>query len=152
MAFKFKKRRVPFVALSTALPSIAAEEAEVLSGQVQGKTASAGEERYANGLQAEGHQFIFRYVLGAPKGLPGWKELDFLVLTKGMLYAVEIDTAFTHANKQQKDKLHDAIILKDHDINAQGTLFPQVIHVDGEVDIPTNQAARQHIRRTIGKG
>jgi hypothetical protein len=97
-------------------------------------------------------QYIFRYVVGAPKGLPGWKELDFLVYSGGEIRAVEVDTAFTHRNKQQSDVLHDAIVLNDRAINSMGELYPTVMHVDGDSDLADKDKARKFVQRNFTRG
>lgn len=150
--FKFRTQRNPIKINLPGFPQISPPEDEPLTGVVQDKEASAGEENLARAYSEAGFQYYFRHVIGAPKGLPGWKELDFLVLTKGMLYAVEVDTAFTHRNKEQADILHDAIILNDRELNSHGTLYPQVFHVDGELELATRDMARGYVRRTFGKG
>lgn len=119
-------------------------DTEVLAGSVQGKKASAGEERFARALQSMSVDgYYFRMAVGAERNLPGWKELDFLVIKGGMYYAFEVDTAFTHRNKQNADVLHDAIIL-----NALQSLnlYPQVFHIDGEADLGTQELADQTAR------
>lgn len=123
-------------------------EAEVLTGQVNGMKASAGEERFARALSkitaVDGFQF--RYTIGAPRGLPGWKELDMLVLSRNMLYAIEIDTEFTHRDKQRADVLHDTIVLKElAKLGMQ--VFPKVIHLDGESDLADQNKADQTAKR-----
>ena len=124
------------------------EEAELLEGTVQGMKASKGEERFARALSkitaVDGFQF--RYAVGAPKGLPGWKELDFVVVKGGTLYAIEVDTAFTHRDKKASDTLHDAIILKElAKLGMQ--LHPIVIHLDGESDLADQSKANQTAKR-----
>jgi Holliday junction resolvase-like predicted endonuclease len=90
--------------------------------------------------------FEFRYTLGAPRGLPGWKELDFLVQKNGMVYPVEVDTEFTHRNKGEADRLHDAIVLSE--LEQEGyQVFPQVIHVMGESDLIDQRAADATAKR-----
>ena len=123
-------------------------EAELLEGKVNGMKASAGEERFAKALRkitaVDG--FEFRYTIGAPRGLPGWKELDFVVVKGGTLYAVEVDTAFTHRDKQASDTLHDAIVLQElAKLGMQ--LHPIVIHLDGESDLVTQQNADNTAKR-----
>ncbi len=79
--------------------------------------------------------------------MPGWKELDFLVWDKAeMYYAFEVDTAFTHRNKQNADILHDAILRKEL---AYLNLYPKIIHVDGELDLGEQKMADETIRRYI---
>lgn len=134
--FKFRTPRTTFRANFPPKPQIApAEEQELLTGSVRGLKASAPEERLANALDKKGFQYLFRYSVGAPRGLPGWKELDFLVQARGLLYAVEVDTAFTHRTKANSDVLHDAIVLNDKELQTMGQLWPTVTHVDGESDL-----------------
>lgn len=115
---------------------------EVLEGQVQGMKASAGEERFAKALAkiTAVDSFQFRYTIGAPRGLPGWKELDMLIVSRNTLYAIEIDTAFTHRDKKASDILHDAIVLKElAKLGMQ--IYPVVIHLDGESDLMDQKSA-----------
>lgn len=149
--FKIVKR-----ALKVDLPSFtsneAATEPEQLTGQVQGMQASAPEERMAKALDKAGIQYLFRYTVGAPRGLPGWKELDFLISSGGLLQAVEVDTAFTHRNKQQSDVLHDAIVLNDQSIQAMGELYPRVMHVSGDSDLSDQDSANKFVKQNFTKG
>lgn len=150
--FKF---RVPGSPVKIALPSRpqinSGTEEERLTGQVDGMTASAGEERLAKAFDDAGIQYQFRYVVGAPKGLPGWKELDFVVMRGGMVYTVEVDTAFTHRGKEYADVLHDAIVLNDKEIKLMGQVWPSVIHVDGESDLASKENASAYVRQRFGK-
>lgn len=123
-------------------------EAELLEGNVNGMKASAGEERFAKALRkiTSVDGFEFRYTIGAPRGLPGWKELDFVVSKAGMIYAIEVDTAFTHRDKQRADVLHDAIALQElAKLGMQ--LHPVVIHLDGESDLIDQQKADMTAKR-----
>jgi hypothetical protein len=116
-------------------------EAELLSGNINGMKASAGEERFAKALRkiAAVDGFEFRYTT-MPRGLPGYKELDFLVQARNMVYAIEVDTAFTHRDKGRADVLHDAIILAH--LEQKGyQVFATVIHLDGESDLVNQQNA-----------
>lgn len=152
MAFKFKTpKKTPLIGLPSLPTSNAEQDEEVLTGTVQGVKASAPEERMAKALDKAQIQYIFRYTIGAPRGLPGWKELDFLVLTKGVTYAIEVDTAFTHRNKANSDVLHDAIILNDQGIQASGEVWPSVIHADGDLDLATKTSAAQYVKKLFGK-
>jgi hypothetical protein len=115
---------------------------EVLSGMVQGKKASAYEERAA--IAAAKKKAVdgiyFRVALGSERNMPGWKELDLLVSSRGIYYPFEIDSAFTHRAKQNADVLHDAIVLNA--LKAEGyVVFPKVIHLSGEQDLATQEAA-----------
>lgn len=113
------------------------EDPEVLGGTVQGKKASAPEERWSKTLDdlpsVDGYDF--RYTIGAPRGLPGWKELDFLISSRGLMYAVEVDSNFTHRQKAGRgDVLHDAIVLQA--LKKQGMeVYPQVIHLNMESEL-----------------
>lgn len=123
------------------------EEAEVLAGEVQGKKASAPEERLFRALDEVGIQGAeFRYTIGAPRGMPGWKELDALIPAHSMVYAVEVDTAFTHRMKGRADVLHDAIVLKD--LREEGMqVWPTVIHLMGETDLVDMKWALATVKR-----
>ena len=147
MAFKF---RITKRSIKVDLPSFPSsrglDEPEQLVGSVQGKDASAPEERFAKALDKAGIQYIFRYTVGAPKGLPGWKEVDFIMVANGLVYAVEVDTAFTHRNKQQSDVLHDAIILNDRNVREMGDIYPQVQHVSGDSDLADQDKADQYVK------
>lgn len=125
-------------------------EAELLSGNVQGMKASAGEERFAKALAkiTAVSGFQFRYTIGAPRGLPGWKELDFVVVRSGILFAFEVDTAFTHRDKKASDVLHDAIALKE--LAKLGMeLHPVIIHLDGESDLLDQKKADATAKRYL---
>lgn len=152
MAFKFKlPKQTPLIGLPS-LPRIGDNAPEeMLTGTVQGVKASAPEERMAKALDKAKIQYEFRYTVGAPRGLPGWKELDFLILTKGIVYALEVDTAFTHRNKESSDVLHDAIIQNDPEINSVGTLWPTVIHADGDSDLASQTNAEGYVKNLFGK-
>ncbi len=115
---------------------------EILSGNVQGMKASAAEERAVRAIsknkKVDGYEF--RRALLAPRNTPGFKELDLLVSSKGINYAFEIDSPFTHRNKERSDVLHDAQVL--HSLEQQGfMIWPQVFHIQGEVDLVDQQKA-----------
>ena len=151
MAYKLKVARKGSSIAPPGFPSISRDEPEQLSGEVQGMEASAPEERMAKALTKANMNFKFRLVIGAPKGMPGWKELDFLVMESGLLYAMEMDTAFTHRSKEQKDKLHDALILNDKELQSYGQIWPEVFHVDGDSEAGSDDNARAYVRRRFGK-
>ena len=122
------------------------DEAELLAGEVMGMKASAPEERMAKALGKAQVPFEFRYTVGAPRGLPGWKEIDFVASKNGMVYPIEVDTEFTHRNKGKADRLHDAIVLSE--LEQQGyQVYPQVIHVMGETDLVDQRAADATAKR-----
>jgi hypothetical protein len=153
MAFKFKIQRRPVEIGLPGYPRQTVEEdPEVLTGTVKGFQASAPEERFAKALDKAHISYQFRLTVGAPRGLPGWKELDFVVQSGGLLYAIEVDTAFTHRQKENSDVLHDAIILNDQELQSMGTFYPKVIHADGDNDLADNANARQFVARMFGRG
>jgi hypothetical protein len=152
MAFKFKISRPSFNIPLPSLPTLSNPEEEGLTGAVQGKQASAPEERFARALDKLNITYLFRYTVGAPRGLPGWKELDFLIQNGSIIYAYEVDTAFTHREKAYADVLHDAIILNDPEINSLGTLYPQVFHVHGELDLADQKSADKYAKKQFGVG
>lgn len=149
--FKIVKRSI-----KVDLPSFPAQtsqdEPEQLTGMVQNKQASAPEERMAKALDEAKIQYIFRYTVGAPRGMPGWKELDFVVYSGGLIHAVEVDTAFTHRNKQQSDILHDAIVLGDQALKTMGEVYPTVMHVDGDADLADKDKANKFVQKNFTRG
>lgn len=146
-SFRFKVRQSAFRPSLPSRPSLSPPEIERLTGQVRGMEASEPEERLARALDRARIPYLFRYVVGAPKGLPGWKEVDFLAVRSGIVYPIEVDTAFTHRGKKNKDFLHDAIILNDREIQTLGTVWPAVIHAYGETDLADDRSADNFVKR-----
>lgn len=144
---KIRKTRTPKVEMpAPPFPVIHSDEGnEILSGEVRGYRASKAEERLANALDKKGISYYFRYTLGAPRGLSGWFEIDFVIQTQSMVYAVEVDSEFTHETKKEKDRLHDAKALQE--LKKFGNLFPQVIHIDGEADLADMKTAEDTVSR-----
>ena len=152
MAFKFKIQKNPVKIPLPPRPQIESDsEPEQLMGQVQGMKASAPEERLARALDKANLQYIFRYTVGAPRGLPGWKELDFVIMAHGLVYTQEVDTAFTHRDKAQSDILHDAIIQNDVELHSMGEMWPEVFHADGDTQLADNKSAENYVRQRFGK-
>lgn len=121
-------------------------EAELLSGVVQDMEASAIEERFARALDKKRKPYQFRYTVGAPRGLPGFKEVDFILENNGQMYAVEIDSLFTHRRKREADRLHDAIVLTE--LEQEGfQVYPQVIHVLGDTELVDQRQADATVNR-----
>jgi len=124
------------------------EDAENLTGIVQDLKASAPEERFARALSKlksiDGYSF--RETVGAPRNLPGFKEIDFTIYRGGIVYALECDTLFTHAQKERADVLHDAIILNE--LKRMGLeVYPQVIHLAGDTELADQDNADRTARR-----
>ena len=149
--FKFKrigrKSDIGLPGFPSASPS---ENPEVLLGRVGDLEASAPEERLARALDKARLSYQFRLTAGAPRGLPGWKELDFVISANGLLYAFEVDTAFTHRQKENADVLHDAIILNDPYLRSMGEFYPRVIHVDGDSDLASMENAQKYVKAFFG--
>lgn len=122
---------------------------EILEGQVQGKKASQYEERWFRAVSKikavdESH---FKISVGAGRGQPGWKELDALHRWNGLYYAFEIDTEFTHRQKQNADVLHDAIVLNELEYIG---IYPKVFHIDGEKELSGADEAMTTARNYFG--
>jgi hypothetical protein len=128
------------------------DQPEMLEGMVQDKKASAPEERWAKtlGKLPSVDSFDFRYTIGAPRGLPGWKELDFLIASRGLMYAVEVDSEFTHRQKSgRSDVLHDAIVLNA--LKKQGMeVYPEVIHLNMESELVDQDWSDRTGKRMFG--
>ena len=63
-----------------------------------------------------------------------------------MVYPVEVDTEFTHRNKGEADRLHDAKALVELE-QAGMSVYPQVLHIDGESELVDQRAADATARR-----
>ena len=112
MAFRYKvKKKRQYV--PTRRPTIA-KRVEQLSGAFKGMKASDIEERFGNALMTHPSvvQVLFRMPVGAPRGMPGWKELDFLVQTHYGWRAFQTDDIeFIHVGGSKvKDALTDLVI------------------------------------------
>lgn len=108
-----------------------ASEAEQLLGSVKGMDAKQGEERFAKALDEIGEVlgYQFRIAVGAPRGMPGWKELDFLIQTIYGYTAVEIDDmSFVHLGKQAEMTMEDGIRIAG--LADMGVNVRQIEHVD----------------------
>lgn len=126
----------------------AGDPEEVLSGMIGDLKASAPEERFARALHKRGKSFEFRYTMGAPRNLPGWFEVDFILENHGVYHAVEIDTAFTHRSKQRADVLHDARVLNS--LKSRGmNVYPAVTHAMGETDLVDQKSADAFVKRVF---
>ena len=150
--FRFRTARIPMDISLPGFPQLSPrDEPEALTGYVNEVDASAPEERLARALDKAGITYLFRWTVGAPRGLPGWKEVDFIVQTGGLIYAVEVDTAFTHRTKANADVLHDAIILNDRYLNSMGTLYPQVLHADGDSELADDKNSSSYVKQRFGR-
>lgn len=99
----------PYMAVSKPF---VVKEKEQLSGMVRGMGASDIEERFARSLDRMGVSYWFRLPVGAPRGMPGYNELDFLV-NSGGYYPIQIDGEYSHLGKEAKDMIADARIMEE---------------------------------------
>ena len=141
-------RKPKFVMPAPIRPQLVSDESERMTGMVKGIKASEPEERFAQALDRAGKAYVFRYVFGAPKYAPGWKEMDFVIID-GLVYLVEIDTVFTHRSKGSSDILHDTLALTDQSFKQFGEVYPSVIRVDGDFDLADKQSADRFVRRSF---
>jgi len=112
-------------------------ETETLTGYIDGVKASNLEERFATAVSRYA-TFRFKMPIGMP-GEPGWKELDFLLLSRGTLTAVEIDdTTFIHRGEnsgQDPDDLARIAGLQELGVNVD-----KIIHIDN-TKVSTKESA-----------
>lgn len=91
-----------------------------LTGQVNNLKAAAGEERMARVLNKKINAgsvrgFYFRSSPGLPKGIPGWKELDFEIFTMNGTIAVSVEGAsFVHRgeSKRNQDLINELLLME----------------------------------------
>jgi len=128
LVYKYKLPKKP--AEPRALNRLSEDSAqEILTGLVQGKTASDIEERFAKSLYRRNIRFEFQVSFIAGMNMPGEIRLDFLIIDN-FVQPVQIDGEFAHKTSEQKarDNWNDAI-LNDRLV---GTGALPVIRIDGE--------------------
>ena len=114
MPFKFPRRtkRRPYI--QRTRPEFA-KTPEELYGWVNGLSATQGEERFYRAMAklASVRNIGFRIPVGAPRGMPGWKELDFFVETYTGYRAIQIDGIdYVHRGTSEEDIIRDLITMK----------------------------------------
>lgn len=120
---------------------------EVLTHQVQGQKASNLEEHLANALDAHNIEYEFQYIHGAPKGLPGYNALDFLIYHGGTYFPTQVDdTTFIHKGTEAHDKVVD--IKTMNDLTKEG-LNPFPIRHITQDDLGTPEDAERYVRNTF---
>jgi hypothetical protein len=130
----YKKSRQAQVPIPSTRPRPEPDRVELLSGNIAGVKAAKGEERFYRAMMKDPQvkQVWFRLPLGAPKGMPGWKELDFLVLkTSGMYSAFSVkDVTFVHAGtaKTATDLMNDMVMVQA--LKSQGINVNDIITID----------------------
>lgn len=96
------------------------EKERPLTGEINGLKAAQGEERLARVLNKKIgagslRGFYFRSSPGLPKGLPGWKELDFEIFTLSGTVAVSVEGAsFVHHGeaKRNQDMINELLLME----------------------------------------
>ena len=148
MAFKFKLKRTAAQKFPSNKPQIAKEGEELLSGYVDGKPAKRDEEFFMQEARKlpNVRSSEFRMTLGAPRGLPGWLELDALIETYNGFRAFEIDDmSFVHLGQRESAET----VLKDKrrrdGLAKYGINIVKVEHLDA-ADLETREAARKLLR------
>ena len=100
--FQFKVKRKPSLLRPTS-PKVPVERVdEGLMGEVQGKRASAPEERFARALDKAKIEYYFRWIIGEANTL-GSVEVDFVCLTV-VIQPVSILGEYAHASYSQKEQ------------------------------------------------
>ena len=117
MMFYTGYRSRPIIASGSLQRTRPVIEGENLTGQVNGKRASALEERFYRGTTKDSRiQWVrFKSIYGAPSNMFGSIELDFLIFT-GSFYLVQIDGAWIHKSAQARmhDIMQDERLFHDH--------------------------------------
>lgn len=127
------------------------KEVETLKGEVQGKPAKEGEERFSKTLNKRRLEFWFNInPTGIPRGKPGWLTLDHLVKTRFGFRAFEIDDLeFIH--KGQRKKAEDAIkdMRRLDGLNKQGYNIRKIEHIDN-AKLKTQESSDEVGQRLFG--
>jgi len=141
--FEFKRPRDPKAVAPTKVGL--SQERENLSGNIDGVSASALEERLAKASRRYA-TYRFKLPLGVP-GQPGWKELDFLFFTSGSAVAVEVDdVTFIHRGENPEQDPDD--LLRIEQLRYLGVNVDKINHVDN-TKLMTQEAANATARRLL---
>jgi len=147
--FKFKKIYPPGSEPFSRKPVVATDGAEILTGYFQAKPAKRDEEFFMteavknpNVLGVE-----FRMALGAPKGMPGWLELDALIQTHSGFRAFEIDDmSFIHLGQRESAES----VIKDtrriQGLRQKGIQVREIEHLDAK-NLDTREKTKKEIQR-----
>ena len=139
------------------IPDVAqpVDDVAAYSGQIDGMKAAKGEENFLKGAFKTGlvGQYSFRVAVGAPRNMPGYKELDFLLQTKaGEYVAVQIrDYDFIHHGivATAKDQASDAFIIQE--LGKQGiNVRMNKIYSVSDDDLTTIEDARKKAEEVLG--
>lgn len=103
---------------------------EGLTGVVNGRTASALEERFARALDKNKNiqKWWFNVLVQTRFQIPGqYNQVDFFVWMSDILFPIEVDGTFVHKSAEQKnkDRERDAVlnpIIRERNPGAQNIL------------------------------
>jgi len=122
-----------------------------LTGVVQKQKAGQAEERISRTLdKAVNKKNVFKYYFRwttLKRGTPGYKELDFFILTPARAVALSVkgmDFVHKSSAQKEKDKLNEALILKQ--LNSLGYNVREVVSITAE-DIKTQKDADEAMRK-----
>lgn len=148
-----RRKKVPY--LQSKIPRPVAEASEFLTKSVHGMKASDLEERFAKALDRYEIGYTFRLTT-LPRGLPGFKELDFLVFSQRGTMGVSVeDTTFIHFGTDAKDSLQQAIVidaLRKQGQDLTPLAFPtpgNIIGVVSQVELGTQNLADRFVKENI---
>ena len=116
--------------------------------EVQGRSASAEEERVARALSKFNHEYIFQFKVFAITGVKGSFVLDFLVLTT---------VPFSTPLEMFGEYFHSADITREDQLRLQRIEFELGPNINETVIVWGNEAQNQEdtdevIRRRVGRG
>jgi hypothetical protein len=153
MTFQYKKPRVEKPPVERLVePQDNRKTTEQLTGIINGIRAnSKGEERFARALAKDPNiaGFIYSYIVGT-QGMPGWKQLDFLVQTKsGDFHAFSIkDYEFVHHGvaSDTQDMINEVTIIEQ----LEKTGFPvRVVESIDSRDLDTQEQADALVKEIL---
>jgi hypothetical protein len=149
MAFKYKKLRRAIDRFPSHKPKIANEGEEPLSGYFAGLPAKRDEEFFMQeaSRMPSVRNVEFRMAIGAPKGLPGWLELDGLLETYSGYRAFEIDDmSFVHLGQREDAETKVKDLRRIEGLKQKGVFVDKIEHLDA-ADLTTREQARQLLRK-----
>lgn len=141
-SYHWKKERLPkFEGVPTTRID---KQEEFLTGEIDGKSASAPEERLANASRKYAN-FIHKFIIGT-QGEPDWKELDFLFESYGQITAVEVDGEFTHRGEILEQQLDDLVRIEG--LRKLGISVDKIIHIEA-AEVASKELAQRTARELL---
>lgn len=121
------------------------EKEQPLSGKVQNLKAAKGEERLSRTLNKSIQkglvtEYKFRMSPGQPKQTPGWKELDFLIVTPSRTIPISVKGAgFVHLDTGAQDALDEMLLLvrlrkMGYTVNKVETVYDYQLNTQEQAD------------------